>query len=107
MNVTAKQCPKHYSVYNPQKTDEQCWAGARVCNIIYSTLSKKKKTDVGLKKTSEWVPLGVQHLSPRLYMLQEYSWNIPRYLLLCWSFDLCTQQRYTLVNWLSFQVFII
>lgn len=42
MNVTAKQRPKHYSVYNPQKTDEQYWAGAQVCNIIYSTLSKKK-----------------------------------------------------------------
>lgn len=73
MNVTAKQCPKHYSVYNPQKTDEQCWAGALESAISFTPHSAKKKTDVGLKKTSEWVPLGVQHLSPRLYMLQEYS----------------------------------
>lgn len=41
--------------------------------ISFTPHSAKKKTDVGLKKTSEWVPLGVQHLSPRLYMLQEYS----------------------------------
>lgn len=50
MNVTAKQCPKHYSVDNPQKTDEQCWAGTRVCNIIYSTLSKKKKDGCGTEE---------------------------------------------------------
>lgn len=110
MNWTAKHSPKPYRVYDPLKTDEQCWAGAPESAISFTPYSAKTKTGLPMQDWRRqangyhWV---CSTFSPRHYhMLQEYSQNTPGYLLLCWPFDLCTQQLYTLVTWLSFRVFV-